>query len=69
MPDAWITTKGGDKGETSLGDGSRVPKDHPRVEGYGTLDECQAAVGSRGRCASTRKYANSSVFWSAIWGF
>ena len=51
MPDAWITTKGGDKGETSLGDGTRVPKDHPRVEGYGTLDECQAAVGlARSMC-------------------
>ncbi len=47
----WITTKGGDRGETSLGDGSRIPKDHPRVESYGTLDECQAAVGlARSMC-------------------
>ena len=45
MHDVWITTKGGDKGETSLGDGTRVPKDHLRVEVYGTLDECQAHVG------------------------
>ncbi len=28
-----IYTKSGDKGETGLGDGSRVPKDHPRVAG------------------------------------
>lgn len=41
----WVTTKGGDKGLTSLGNGQRVPKDHPRVELYGTLDECQASLG------------------------
>ena len=41
----WVTTKGGDRGETSLANGQRVPKDHPRVETYGTLDECQAHVG------------------------
>lgn len=40
-----ITTKGGDKGTTSLGNGTRVPKDDPRVELYGTLDECQAHIG------------------------
>lgn len=45
MGDVWITTKGGDSGETSLGDGRRIPKDHPRVEVYGTLDECQAHIG------------------------
>lgn len=51
MPDNWITTKGGDKGETSLGDGTRVPKDSPRVELYGTLDECQAHIGmARATC-------------------
>lgn len=41
----WVTTKGGDRGETSLANGKRVAKDHPRVETYGTLDECQAHVG------------------------
>lgn len=45
MGDIWITTKGGDSGETSLGDGNRIPKDHPRVEVYGALDECQAHIG------------------------
>jgi cob(I)alamin adenosyltransferase len=40
-----ITTKGGDKGTTSLGNGERVQKDDTRVELYGTLDECQAALG------------------------
>lgn len=45
MSEIWITTRGGDKGETSLGNGKRIPKDHPRVETYGALDECQAHVG------------------------
>lgn len=40
-----IYTRGGDKGKTSLGDGSRVPKDDPRVAAYGTVDEANAAVG------------------------
>ena len=40
-----IYTKGGDKGETSLGDGSRVKKHSPRVEAYGTVDEANAAIG------------------------
>ncbi|MBN8892153.1 MAG: ATP:cob(I)alamin adenosyltransferase [Rhodospirillales bacterium 70-18] len=40
-----VITRGGDGGETSLGDGSRVPKDALRVEAYGTLDEANAAIG------------------------
>lgn len=40
-----IYTKGGDAGETSLGDGTRVSKDHMRVEAYGTVDEANAAIG------------------------
>jgi cob(I)alamin adenosyltransferase len=40
-----IYTRGGDKGETSLGDGSRVPKQARRVEAYGTVDEANAAIG------------------------
>ena len=40
-----VTTRGGDGGETSLGDGTRVPKDAARVEAYGTVDEANAAVG------------------------
>lgn len=51
MDETWITTRGGDKGTTSLGNGERVPKDHPRVEAYGTLDECQAHLGmARATC-------------------
>lgn len=40
-----IYTRGGDTGETSLGDGSRVPKTDPRIEAYGTVDELGAALG------------------------
>ena len=40
-----IYTKTGDKGETSLFGGGRVPKNHARVEAYGTIDELNAALG------------------------
>ncbi len=40
-----IYTRGGDKGETSLGDGARVAKHDPRVEAYGTVDEANAVIG------------------------
>jgi cob(I)alamin adenosyltransferase len=40
-----IYTKAGDKGETSLGDGSRVTKDSLRMEVIGTVDEACAAIG------------------------
>jgi cob(I)alamin adenosyltransferase len=40
-----IYTRGGDKGETSLSDGSRVAKHDPRVEAYGTVDEANAHIG------------------------
>ena len=40
-----IYTKTGDKGETGLGDGSRVSKDHPRVTAYGGVDEMNAVLG------------------------
>jgi cob(I)alamin adenosyltransferase len=40
-----ITTRGGDGGETSLGDGTRVRKDALRVEAMGAVDEANAALG------------------------
>ena len=40
-----IYTRGGDRGETSLGDGSRVPKTDARVVAYGAVDELNSAVG------------------------
>lgn len=40
-----IYTRGGDKGETSLGGGRRVPKHDLRVAAYGTVDEANACLG------------------------
>jgi len=40
-----IYTRTGDKGETSLADGTRVPKNHPRLEAYGVVDELNAQLG------------------------
>ena len=40
-----IYTKGGDKGETSLVGGQRVPKDDPRIEAFGSVDELNAFIG------------------------
>jgi len=40
-----IYTKTGDHGETSLFGGKRVPKDSPRIETYGTVDELNAEIG------------------------
>jgi cob(I)alamin adenosyltransferase len=40
-----IYTKLGDGGETHLGDMSRVPKTHPRIEAYGDVDELNSQIG------------------------
>ena len=40
-----IYTKTGDRGTTALGSGKRVPKDHPRIEAYGTVDELNSVIG------------------------
>ena len=40
-----IYTRAGDKGETSLGDGSRVPKLDCRIGAFGTVDELNSALG------------------------
>jgi cob(I)alamin adenosyltransferase len=40
-----IYTRTGDKGDTGLGDGSRVDKDSARVEAYGTSDELNSVIG------------------------
>ena len=40
-----VTTKTGDKGETSLGRGERVRKDHPRVNALGDLDYLNSVIG------------------------
>ena len=40
-----IYTRTGDDGTTGLGDGSRVPKTHARIEAYGTVDELNSFIG------------------------
>lgn len=43
--DLKIYTKQGDKGKTSLLGGTRVPKNHSKIEAYGTVDELNAYIG------------------------
>jgi cob(I)alamin adenosyltransferase len=40
-----VVTRGGDGGETSLGDGARLRKDAPRIAAIGAVDEANAAIG------------------------
>ena len=40
-----VTTRGGDGGETSLGDGARIAKDSARIEAIGSVDEANSAMG------------------------
>lgn len=40
-----IYTRTGDTGTTGLGDGTRVPKTHARIEAYGAVDEANSAIG------------------------
>jgi cob(I)alamin adenosyltransferase len=40
-----IYTRTGDQGTTGLGDGTRVPKTHDRIEAYGAVDEANSAIG------------------------
>src|SRR5215813_2267274 len=40
-----IYTKTGDKGETALGDGTRLPKHSLRIQAFGTVDETNAVIG------------------------
>lgn len=40
-----IYTRTGDQGQTGLGDGSRIGKDAPRIEAFGTVDELNSALG------------------------
>src|SRR5436190_10476611 len=56
-----IVTKTGDQGETSLMYGRRVPKNDPRVEAYGAVDELTAALGlARATCED--KFVADQIF-------
>jgi cob(I)alamin adenosyltransferase len=41
-----VYTRTGDDGTTGLGGGQRVPKDSPRIEAYGTVDELNSVIGA-----------------------
>lgn len=45
MKKSNVYTKTGDKGTTALVGGTRVPKSHPRLEAYGTIDELNSFIG------------------------
>ena len=57
-----IATKTGDDGTTGLIYGHRVPKNHPRVEAYGTIDELNSALGLA-RATATEKFVRENIFW------
>lgn len=57
-----IATKTGDGGTTGLMYGRRVPKNHPRVEACGTLDELNSALGLS-RAATTETFVGENLFW------
>jgi cob(I)alamin adenosyltransferase len=57
-----IATKTGDGGTTGLIYGRRVPKNHPRVEACGTLDELNAALGLA-RAALPEQFVAENLFW------
>jgi cob(I)alamin adenosyltransferase len=59
--DMSIVTKTGDSGTTALMYGRRVPKNHPRVEAFGAVDELNAALGMARACA-TDKYVSDNLF-------
>lgn len=56
-----IYTKTGDAGETSLFDGTRVPKTDPRVVAYGEVDELQAYVGFAAAAGLDRELAEIAI--------
>lgn len=56
-----IYTKTGDRGETSLIGGTRIPKDHDRIESYGTIDELTAYIGLLRDVATSEKQQNELI--------
>jgi cob(I)alamin adenosyltransferase len=57
-----IVTKTGDSGTTGLMYGRRVPKNHPRVDACGAIDELNAALGLA-RATATEKFVGENLFW------
>jgi len=59
-----VTTRGGDRGDTSLGDGTRVRKDALRIEAIGCVDEANTTIGALR--ASARDDAETDAMLSRI---
>ena len=57
-----IVTKTGDSGTTGLMYGRRVPKNHPRVEACGTIDELNSAIGLA-RATVGHDFVRENLFW------
>src|ERR1035437_1245559 len=57
-----IVTKTGDSGTTGLMYGRRVPKNHPRVEACGTIDELNSAIGLA-RATAGHDFVRENLFW------
>ncbi|MDR2791290.1 MAG: cob(I)yrinic acid a,c-diamide adenosyltransferase [Tannerellaceae bacterium] len=55
MGKSKLYTGGGDRGKTSLVGGRRVPKDSPRLESYGTIDELNAFIGLLGAAVEEQR--------------
>ncbi len=55
-----VYTKTGDQGATGLADGSRVEKDHPRIEAYGSVDELSAVIGLA-RCRASQQRSEAAL--------
>nr|WP_279382485.1 cob(I)yrinic acid a,c-diamide adenosyltransferase [Acanthopleuribacter pedis] len=58
-----VYTKTGDKGTTALVGGKRVPKNHARIEAYGTVDELNAFVGALVVTVSRDAHQSTEVNW------
>ena len=59
-----IYTRTGDEGSTGLGDGTRVPKNSPRVEAMGQVDELNSLIGLMMTEALPRRSISSSWLYS-----
>ena len=58
-----VYTRTGDRGETALVGGRRVPKDSPRIEAYGTVDELNAVIGLARVFNAERKKSGQRHRW------
>jgi cob(I)alamin adenosyltransferase len=63
-----VYTRTGDKGDTALVGGRRVPKDSPRIEAYGTIDELNSIIGlarafneEKSRNAKARRFLDETL--------